>query len=321
MLVLAVAPVLPTGSPAQLARALLTFGAALVFAVLGGAALLVEARAGRARPGLGTPMDKAFGAWLVLTALARLRAAPTEAPQLWPLQLLLLGLAWLLAIRTLDSPARAWRAALVALAALAVGWVDAGLGVEALLAAALGAAVSLALARVSRPEAGAALRTLARALGKVTLPAAAALAALVVAARSGWLGASWHALGERSQFVAFFVVDGWFALPPLIALAVLLWETRRVAIRGAHLLSADVERRALFHVLVAALVATLALACLRAPLSVPATGVPIVVLLAALSRAGCDARQRVATPRAQFAAAATALVLLAAGLVALAPPR
>ncbi|GJM20590.1 MAG: hypothetical protein DHS20C15_05050 [Planctomycetota bacterium] len=292
--------------------------AALTLALLGGAALLAEARAGVARPGLGTPVDKAFGAWLALSLLATLLAHPPAVAREGSLRLLTLGLAYLLAIRTLTTPARAWRAFLTALLALAIWSVHAGHGLDALIAGALGVGASLALARALRPEASDTTRRLARAAGKASLLAALGVAALLVAGALGGLGEGTREIVARSQFVAPVSALGVFELLPLIALLALIWETRRVAIRGAHLLVADAARRTLFHGLIAALVATLALACVARPLDATTPGVAVAVMLAAISRAGCDARERVASARAQLGALLVVLLLLAWALLPIA---
>jgi len=86
----------------------------------------------------------------------------------------------------------------------------------------------------------------------------------------------------------------------LIAFLFLLRHALRAARRGAAHLQADEQRRAPFHAAVTALAAALVYFLFETPLEWAEAGSLIMILLAIVTRAGCDARDRPGRPALAF---------------------
>ncbi|MGQ0554217.1 MAG: O-antigen ligase family protein [Planctomycetota bacterium] len=117
----------------------------------------------------------------------------------------------------------------------------------------------------------------------------------------------------HNQFLHLLAEHG---LVGLVAFLFLLRTTQRAVVRGTAHLQKDTERRGLFHAAVAALVAALVYFLFETPLVWAEAGSLIMILLAVVTRAGCDSRERLADRRH-----ATAGLLASAALLFLVVPN
>jgi len=117
----------------------------------------------------------------------------------------------------------------------------------------------------------------------------------------------------HNQLVHVLAETGLVGLVAFLFLGRAVW---RAALRGAAALADDPVRRPLFHGAAAALLAGFVYFLFETPLHWPAAGGLLAVLLAALTRAGCDAREVVPSRGLALAGAAVSAVLLAASVAA-----
>ena len=115
----------------------------------------------------------------------------------------------------------------------------------------------------------------------------------------------------HNQFLQVLAQSG---LVGLVGLAFLVKVVTHTARRATHHLAEDLQRRALFQATVAALTAALVYFFLETPLHLIEAGSLIVILLAVMSRAGCESRDAVTAPAMAHAGLALPLLLLGLAL-------